>query len=340
MVLEEYDVREYGSGVVRLDLNESPFPPPKEVVERSCREGERLNRYPERSMYAMIYDSLSDYVGVDKSLLALSSGGDHAIFTVMSLLAGDRGGAAVPMYTYGMAKTMLKGLGFRVFEIPMLDSSDRWVLDVDELFGAARKHRILFIDSPNNPTGSPLISRRLLRELASEARGYVIVDEAYAEFSRETLAGIVEEMGNVVLVRTMSKALSLAGLRIGYIIAEKRLARAFRAVAPYPMGRMQLVIASGLLENRSFIKNVVNYVVSERERMFSELKSMGARPFRSEANFLLVDTCFDRAVQKLLEKGIAVRGVPIKGSMIRVTVGLKRDNDAFLRAVNNIIQPC
>ncbi len=336
--VREYPVNSYPPGAVRLDLNESPVPPPVEAREAMARELERVNRYPEAELVGAAVEAIAGYSGVKPSMIALTGGGDYALLTVFSLYARRVDRVIVPEYTFTMTPLIARALGLEVVRIPVYERGDSWGIDEDRLFEAARGGGLVAVDHPNNPTGSLLLESRRLRELAEEAPGPLLVDEAYYDFSGETLAGVVEEQPNIIVLRTLSKAFALAGMRIGYLIAEDSVASLLRAVAPFPVSRPALAAARVLTGNPEFTRGLVEQLVGEREHLASELRRLGLKPYRSMTNFLLVETGVPRLWERLRREGVYVKGTGIRDTLIRVSVGTREDSVRLIASLRRILK--
>jgi histidinol-phosphate aminotransferase len=219
-----------------------------------------------------------------------------------------------------------------------VERGDSWVLDVGVLGEAARGASLVVLDRPNNPTGSMLAGSRELLELASEVRGFVVVDEAYYEFSGETLAGHVPGYENLVVVRTLSKAFSLAGLRVGYIVAPKHVAAKVRQLNPYPASRPSLAAVAAYTQPQALehLERVVGYVRLWRERVRGALARVGVKAYRSEANFLLIDTGTPGAVGELARRGVRTREVEVGSTMVRASIGRPWENRMLVKELAEI----
>ena len=335
--IREYQVNNYPQDAVRLDLNESPVPPPSEAREAMARELERVNRYPEAELVKAAVEAIAGYSGVKPGMIALAGGGDYGILTVLSLYAQDAGRIIVPEYTFTMTTVIAAALGLEVARIPVYEHGDEWRIDEDKLFQEARQGGMIIIDHPNNPTGSLLIESSRIRELAEEAQGPILVDEAYYDFSRETLAGAIEGQPNIIILRTMSKAFALAGMRIGYLIAEEKKATIMRTVAPFPVSRPALAAAAVLAGNPSFTRQLVKQIEDEKKHLAGELKRLGMKPYKSRTNFLLVETGAPRLWEKLKNDNIYVKSTPIRETMIRVSIGRREDSERLITSLQSIL---
>jgi histidinol-phosphate aminotransferase len=201
--------------------------------------------------------------------------------------------------------------------------------------------KMVFLCSPNNPTGNS-ISEERLRQIVESTSAIVFLDEAYAEFVKQSLVELVKEYKNMVVGRTMSKAFALAGLRLGYAVAPRWMAEQYRRIAPlFSISAPSLAAGVAALSDLDYMRNSVSRIISERERMREEIE--GACP--SEGNFLFVQTKEKSSFisERLLRRGIIVRdctSYPGAGDCcLRVTVGTQEENDRFLEAFAEVNRP-
>ncbi len=330
-------LREYGDGVARLDLNESPYPPPSFVIEAAARELERGNRYPDGNMFRRLYEALSSYTGLPRDNIVVGAGGDdllRAAFTG-TVEPGDK--VVAPRYSFGMYRVYAKLAGTVFVGVPVEPRGEWWVLDEERLISESKRARLVLLDRPNNPTGSMFLSEKRVEELLEEAKGLVVIDEAYYEFTGSTVAGLVEAHENLVVLRTLSKAFCLAGLRVGYALAHPETAEKLRRLLPpFPTSRPSVAAAIAALENPGYAREVVEKAVAERERLRRMLSEAGAKPYGSHTNFVLVETGIRGVVEKLYWEGVAVRAVPMGDNWFRATVGLPEENHRLVEAVSKL----
>jgi histidinol-phosphate aminotransferase len=181
-----------------------------------------------------------------------------------------------------------------------------------------------------------------LKDIIEDGGVMIFIDEAYAEFSSKNLLDLAQ-YSNVILARTFSKAFGLANLRIGYAVIPEELRKYFLKVStPFPLSTPAKQAAIAALDDREYLKMVVDRTVAERETMLRELKKMGVRAFPSESNFIFIETEFDSAymVEELLKRGIIIRDCSgftgCNSNHVRVSVGKKEENDMFLEAMGEI----
>jgi histidinol-phosphate aminotransferase len=320
---------------VMLDANENPFPRKYSGID--------INRYPDPNQLEL-RNAIASYVGLGAENVLAGSGSDEVldwIFKVFCEPGIDRVGIAEP--TYGMYTVMADIFGVAVKEF----SLDRdFQLNSDTFLKTVPEDvKLLFLCSPNNPTGN-LLDEEAILELASSWRKPVIVDEAYIEFSsRPSLSRQIEQFQNLIVMRTFSKAFGCAGLRLGYVLAIPEVIDFFLKVkAPYNLNSVTKEEGVRALGGVDSTADEVLRIIEERSRVFESLKSIhGVENFySSEANFLLF-SCRDasKVCSKLFSQGIVVRdrsAVPGLQDCIRVTIGAPNENARFLRSLEEILR--
>ncbi len=337
---EPYPLPRRHPGIVYLDLNECPFEPPEHVVEAVYRAARRANRYPTRDDYDEARRLAAEYVGVDPENIVLTAGGDEALRGVFDVFvgSGDRVVLLEPGFAMMRFYTVVRGGVYQ--PVRLVEEGRRFVINEDELVSAASGARLVVIENPHNPTGSLVADERLVDRLLNETDAVILIDEAYYEFAGVSMAHRVREDDRVVVVRTLSKAFCLAGLRIGYLVANAAAAELLRkAFPPFNMSIVQLAAATAAFSNRDYAKRVVDYIVGERERLAEEAGRLGVKVYESYTNFLLMKTGIKDIVEKLALHGVAVKRIQQLGpDYIRVTVGRREENDRFLEALSKVVE--
>jgi len=217
-------------------------------------------------------------------------------------------------------------------------------LDLKDFLKQSKNADILYLDSPNNPTGFQF-SKSELQKLIKSFSGLVIIDEAYGEFSEYSLSTMVKTQDNLIVVQTLSKSFGLAGLRLGYFIASKKFTESFMNVLQYPYPVSTLTIESGIqaLEKSNLMKDTIDYIKIERKRIIETLQKYDAfEVFDSKANFVLFDahSSYKRVYSALAEQGISIRKLGKIGNhdgCLRVTIGTKEMNSKFLLAIRDLL---
>jgi histidinol-phosphate aminotransferase len=328
---------------VRLNTNENPYPPPPglvaDVAAAVQQAAQNLHRYPDRDVVALRTDLagyLAGRTGVPLTAANLwAANGSNEIIQQLLQAFGGPGRSALG-FTPSYSMHPIISSGTRTQWIPAPRRAD-FSLDPAGAVAAIEEHRpdVLFITSPNNPTGQSIPPADLAAVIAA-ARGIVVVDEAYGEFStRPSAVGLVEQFADrLVICRTMSKAFAFAGGRLGYLAAAPAVIDALLLVRlPYHLSALTQVAARAALRHGSSTLESVTVLVAERDRVIAALRDLGARVVPSDANFVLFGLFADAPVawQRYLEHGVLIRDVGIAGHL-RVTVGTPAENDAFLAA--------
>lgn len=320
--------------LVKLDANENLYGP-AEVV-RQAIAGADLHIYPDPSQVEL-RAAIADYLRVDPDQVVAGAGADDLIDILIRLVMPP---AVVTMPpTFGMYRFLARITGADVVEVP-LDSDFR--PDLCEVARAVREGaRIVFAVSPNNPTGN-VLDEADVRTLCS-LDALIVVDEAYAEFSNTTVLPLLAEYPNLVVLRTFSKWAALAGLRVGYAVADAGLARHMMAIKqPYNVNVAADVAARTALAHRAEIMEGVRSLVAERERMSGLVSALGwLEPCPSQANFVLFRVHGRSArdvAEGLRRQGVLVRYYdrPELRGYIRISAGRPADTERLLEALRSL----
>ncbi|MGZ4520440.1 MAG: histidinol-phosphate transaminase [Mycobacteriaceae bacterium] len=346
------DVSPYGAPQlevpVRLNTNENPHPPSAalvaDVAESVRAAAGQLHRYPDRDAVDLrtdlaAYLSRQTGVGVSARNVWAANGSNEVQQQLLQAFGGPGRTALGFVPSYSMHPILVTGT--QTVWLPTPRGTD-FAIDVPAAVEAVRGHRpdVLFVTSPNNPTGQ---SNTLdeLRALIDATQGIVVVDEAYAEFSPapSALALIAEYPSQLVVSRTMSKAFAFAGGRLGYLVAAPAVVEAMLLVRlPYHLSVLTQAAARAALRHAADTLGSVAALVSERERVSESLRQSGFHVVSSDANFILFGRFSDApaAWQCYLDAGVLIRDVGIPG-YLRATIGLREENDALLQASVTLI---
>jgi len=323
--------------LIKLDGNENPYgcsPRVRKALERY----QFYHVYPD-SEQRELRRRLEDYTGVPSGLIVTGSGSDEIIDLIMRLFVGpgDRVVNCIP--TFGMYAFSTDSWGGQVLAVPR---DKDFGIDLPATRSAIRQGaKVLFIASPNNPTGNTTSAPDILELLQEEVM--VVVDEAYHEFSGKSVISLVQEHDNLIVLRTFSKWAGLAGLRVGYGIVPEWVAGYLATVKPpYNVNAAAQIAAIASLEDLAYLLETVKSIVRERQRLFDEIGTIsGLKPWPSEANFLLCSVLGEDARSiylTLRSKGILIRyfDTPILKNYIGVSVGKPEQNDALVAALRGI----
>ncbi len=331
---------------VRLNANEAPEPPPAEFFEELRREvGDvALNRYPDREALA-----LREAVGLQHALpperVYCANGSNEVLQSVFLAYGGPGRAAAVFEPSYALHPHIARVTGTEVVE----GERDAEMLigerELARLLASAGRRRasspeIVFLCSPNNPTGRAE-PRATIEQVLARAPGLVVVDEAYGQFSSWSACELLADHPNLVVVRTFSKTWSLAGLRLGYALADPRVVEDLgRVTLPYHLDAIKQRAGRIALRYEGAMHERVARLVGERLRLVDGLARLGLEVFPSDANFVLFKVGSRDARElwrELLSRSVLVRDVsgwPRLQGCLRVTVGTPAEDDAFLAALS------
>ncbi len=326
----------------KLNQNESPYDLPHDFKEQVLQQVLSLswNRYP-RNEPLDLKQRLAEWHKVTPDQLLLGNGSNQLLQTIISATIEKGDGVLYFPPTFGLFElftTIFSGENLEILAPPGQP------FPLQETLAAIREKqpKLILLCSPNNPTGAEL-ALSAVAEICAAAPGLVLLDEAYGEFSNRTAVPLLAEWPQLVISRTFSKAFSMAGLRLGYLISnEQNILQLRKANLPYNINLLTELIAERLLQHREVMLHQVGRIVLEREWFFSEMQKIEAiNPFRSAANFILFQ-CPDgpRIFSSLKKQGILVRDVgsyPLLKNHLRVSVGLRQENASFLAALKQAV---
>ncbi|MFB5627856.1 MAG: histidinol-phosphate transaminase [Nitrosarchaeum sp.] len=299
-----------------------------------------VREYPLGGIERLI-ENLSKFLKVPSSMIGVGNGSDQILDLILSNFASKQTRILTSNPTFGFFEERCKLYSIPVDAIPF---SNDMKLDIKEFLTASKNADILYLDSPNNPTGFQF-QKDDLQKLVKTFDGLIIIDEAYGEFSDFSLSEMVKSQENLVVVQTLSKSFGLAGLRLGYFIANKKFTDVFNKVLQYPYPVSTLTIESAILalEQSHQMRNAVQIIKEERKRIIENLRKYDAfEVFDSKANFVLFDAhgSYKRIYAALAEQGISIRNLGKIGKhdgCLRVTVGTKEMNSKFLLAIRDLL---
>jgi histidinol-phosphate aminotransferase len=335
---------------VRLNTNENPYPLPEPLVERIAervREAARsLNRYPDRDAVELrtrLAKYLTDTSGYEVALANVwAANGSNEVIQQLLQTFGGPGRTAIGFEpSYSMHGLISRGTGTGWISGPR---GEDFTIDLVAAEKAIAENRpdVVFVTTPNNPTGNAVSPETVLAlyEAAQAAKpSMVVVDEAYIEFSHgDSLLPLIEGRPQLVISRTMSKAFGAAGLRLGYLAAHPAVVDAVQLVRlPYHLSAVTQATALAALEHTDTLLKYVEQLKAERDRLVTELLAIGYDVTASDANFVQFGRFDDaHAVwQRILDRGVLVRDNGVPG-WLRVTAGTPAENDAFLDAVREL----
>lgn len=357
---------------VKINQNENPWDLPEHAKKRVLEKAlaRPWSRYPDLDPKELL-EALARHAGWRADGILLGNGSNEAIEALLRVTVGPGTKVVIPEPTFTLYALLIRILGGEIVPVrmtfrgaPSLPGDEESAVeiadpsgparrgtlgvtyDVDALLAARRVSEapVAIVCSPNNPTGTSLDLYDVER-LCGDGDGLVVIDEAYHEFSAQTAVPLLERHPNLIVLRTFSKAMAMAGLRVGYLLASPELVREIaKARLPYNLNFFSESAALAALEEKDALAVTVHRLVAERERLLARLADVpGIRAYSSDANFFLVE-CLSAAPKavfaSMLRRGVLVRDVtsyPRLERCLRVTVGTPEENDAFLHALGTAL---
>lgn len=328
---------------VKINQNENPWDAPPEIKEEVLRRfaARKWSRYPD-FVPVSLHECLAEFAGWKADGVIAGNGSNELIqaLLMVSVEPGKRVLISEPTFTlYRQVATMLGGEVETVLLTPEL------TYDAAALLKTIKEKQpdVTIICSPNNPTGC-VINESDLIALLESSHGLVVIDEAYHEFAQQSVVPLLNEHKNLIVLRTFSKAMAFAALRVGYLLASPELVTEIRkAVLPYNLNAFSQIAAEVAIEKYpTLLGPTVEAIVNERERLYTAITQLrGLTPVLSKGNFMLVRTGRDvrRIFEELLKRDILVRdvsGYPMLSEYFRVSVGTPEENDRLVRALHEI----
>lgn len=325
-----------GGGFVKLNTNENPYPPSPAVRRAILAEaGEALRLYPDPDSTCLRAQAAATY-GFDLDRMIAGNGSDDLLAMLARAFIGYGDPLCCPTPTYTLYDTLVRIQGGRVVRVPYPDDYSL----PPALFRS--RAPITTVASPNSPSGTAVPLRKL-EELAGRVKGLLVIDEAYADFAEGTALSLARERDNVVVLRTLSKSFSLAGMRVGIGFAHPRIIAGLNKVKDsYNLSRPAIAAGAAALADIAWMERNVARIRKTRAALSAALPSVGLEPFPSEANFVLARRTDRRSARPLYDelkrRKILVRHFDTSrlADCLRITVGTDEEVAALLSALREI----
>jgi histidinol-phosphate aminotransferase len=330
--------------IIKLNYNENLFMPKEKLVEFMQEVAEEcdLRIYPQEEENKL-KEKIGNYLTIPKDWVVVGNGSDELIDRIARLFLekGDEAVSVTP--TFPVFRYCIKHQDAECTAVPLLKN---FGLDVAKLLdNFTSETKLLYLCSPNNPTANQFKMNEI-ENLIEEFPGIVIVDEAYAEYADYSMVSLIDKYENLIILRTLSKAFGLAGLRLGYAVTNATLAKvlAEKTPLPFPVSVFTLNMGQKLLKNLDIVKKTVKELKVERRTLIKKLNKInGIEAFDSKTNFVLFNTDkpYEDVYQNLLKKGILVKKfgkILHLDNCLRTTVGLPKMNAKLLEALEEIFR--
>ena len=320
---------------IKLNTNESPFPPSEKAMKKAAEAVENLQLYCDPECRALVKKA-SEVFSVDTDEILFTNGSDEILNFAFSAFCDETHPAVFPDITYGFYPVFAEINRVPYEEIPLKDD---FTISVDDYIGI---NKTIFIANPNAPTGIALSLNDIEKIVSSNPESVVVIDEAYVDFGTESAVSLIHKYSNLLVTQTFSKSRSLAGGRLGFGIACKELIADLNTIKystnPYNINSLTQAVGTGVLEDEEYTKSNCKTIIENREYLTKKLEAMGFFVLPSKANFVFArhDKTDGRALYEALKsKGVLVRHFDSERlrDYNRITVGTKEQIDILTQKI-------
>jgi histidinol-phosphate aminotransferase len=341
LAISAYTLAPYRASI-KLNQNENPFDMPVEIKQEVERRlaGRAWSRYPDFDPASLI-ERLAVFAGWKPEGTLAGNGSNELIQATLMVTVGAGTRVVICEPTFTLYRQIVTVLGGEISSVPL---TPEFQFDIKAILAERDRADVIILCSPNNPTGCRATDDDV-RRLARGFAGLVVVDEAYHEFSGHSAVPLLAELPNLIVLQTFSKAMAMAGLRVGYLLTSPELRREIhKATLPYNLNFFSATAAEVACERHDLLKPRIDLIISERERLLSSLRSIsGVAPVPSAANFVIAKTAVppQTLFKELLARDILVRDVsryPMLADYFRVSVGSPEENDRFVGALKEVLE--
>ena len=320
---------------VKLDSNEGDKNLFKDLV-KELGDNFYLNVYPDDN-YTDFKKAVADYIGCKTQNISVGNGSSELLDLCVKTFVDTNELILSLDPTFSMYSIYAKIVNSRYIGA---GQGNDFIVDVDDVIKSIKENnpKLTIVCNPNNPTGT-VIKRDKVLEIVKSTDEIVIVDEAYMEFSEESVVDEIENYKNLIVVKTLSKAFSMAGIRTGYLLANEELVKTVEKVRPpYNLNSISAFLATKALQQKDKMLVYVNQVKKEREKVYKSLLDMGIKAYPSGANFVFF-YCDDKDLEdKLVKEDVLIRKFGGKlDNHYRVTIGTNNENNAFVEAMKKLV---
>lgn len=333
--------------MIKLDQNENPFELPIELKEQvlDLARAQSWSRYPTPTPQRLIA-RLAQIEEWHENGILVGNGSNQLILALLTAFTVPGKSVVMPVPTFPAFSRSVNLLKGEVVEVP-LNRDDDFALDPEAIRDAVDTHapQVLILCSPNNPTGGALDPAQI-EDIVQSTSALVVVDEAYWQFNGMTVLPLLARYSNLVILRTFSKAWGMAGLRVGYLLGSPNVVQAVgRAVPFFSINFFAEAVALTVLNHLTWFEERTTFLIQERGRVFAEMKKIpGIKSYPSRTNFILFSVLNGQVgsvLEELTQAGILVRDMrvqhPLLADCLRVSVGLREENDAFLQTLARLM---
>lgn len=325
---------------IKLNTNESPFPPSKKAIEKAKEQLDILNLYSDPTCSSLVKKT-SELLNVNEDEIIFGNGSDELLYLSFLAYCDNQNGAVFPDISYGFYKVFAKLCSIPYAEISLKDD---FTIDINDYFNL---NKTIFIANPNAPTGICLSTSQIEKIVKNNLNSIVIIDEAYIDFGGESAIFLTKKYDNLLVIQTFSKSRSMAGARLGFAVGNKELIKDLNTIKysinPYNVNRMSMACGVGALCDEEYTRQNCKTIIDNREFTTKELLKLGFSVLDSKANFVFAThnkVCGKTIYEKLKQKGILVRYFNKKriDNYNRITIGTLEQMKALLNALKDILE--
>lgn len=317
-------------------MNENPYLPPENVIGAASKGLEEINKYSDVHNMAKLRELIGSYNNISSDEVIAAPGSDFLLREIIEIFSYDRKMIMVNP-SFFPALQCAKEHAKKLIKVQL--TPPNFKLDCDIILSEMNEPTLLIIDNPNNPIGTILLEEKKVREILDNENVLLLVDEAYYEFCGQTFLNLVKDYPNLAITRSMDKAFSLAGLRIGYLIGGNLFMKKFSDFQTF-LPQPSVYAAIEALKEPDYLKDNIKKIIKERERVKNELKKIGCSVFPSDTNFLLIKSDIPSLAEELRDHGILIKD--LSGNWLsgfyRISIGLPKENNLFLSEMRDIQQ--
>ena len=325
---------------IKLNTNESPFPPSPRALELAAEAAKKLQLYSDPEC-KVLTTKASEILGVPADQILFTNGSDEALNFAFMAFCDQNRPAVFPDITYGFYSIFADLNGVPYTQIPLKED---FTIDVSDYVGA---NATIFIANPNAPSGLMLSLDQIEEIVKGNPDNVVVIDEAYVDFGGESAIKLIQEYENLLVIQTFSKSRSMAGARLGFCVGSKALIADLNAIKfstnPFNVNAMTMAAGLGALEDEEYFRENCRKILENRAWTTEKLRDMGFNVADSTTNFVLAK--HPKLVGKQLYLDLKARGILVRHfdtvrltDYVRVTVGSREEMAAFIAAVKNILE--
>lgn len=324
---------------IKLNTNESPFPPSEKAVQAAFEEAKRLQLYSDPECKALV-KKLSENLGVSEREVLLTNGSDEILNFAFMAFCDSEHPAVFPDITYGFYPVFAQLNNIPYEEIPLKED---FTIDVNDYCGI---NKTIFIANPNAPTGIALSKAEIEKIVASNPNSVVVIDEAYVDFGGESCVDLIHKYDNLIVTQTFSKSRSMAGARLGFGVACEALIQDMNTIKystnPYNINRMTMAAGVGVLDDEEYTRTNCRTIAANRSYTVMELRRLGFEVLPSKANFVFAkhpEADGKMLYLKLKENGILIRHFDKERicRYNRITIGTIEQMQALIAALEELL---